>query len=299
MPIRKIIGGAVDYTVQNRLNEKSFQRNKDHYWETWNASNRYNSPVEVMGRMKEAGLNPALMYGSSSSAASTPTSQGDIAKHEPVQMPGNSALQYAQMQLMDKQGDREETQSALNATTGALNIEKSATETKRRLQIDYQNAKTDAEKREIEQRLKYADKLSEMSLAFQAQQINTMGASENKMNMETKRMDLTTMSYVAQEKKKVEKLQSEIDFNKQNLTNLQAETMLKRLDAIIKTVKADAAQQGIDYTDIWSLSGSLMNSIGKAEKRFTDLFRSPEKRKQFISEETWNDYNKWKKNKNK
>lgn len=44
--------------------QKSINRdNIYNQWQMWNASNEYNSPINTINRYKEAGLNPALMYG--------------------------------------------------------------------------------------------------------------------------------------------------------------------------------------------------------------------------------------------
>lgn len=43
--------------------------------EMWNKQNIYNSPVEQMNRLKEGGLNPRMIYGSSPSGASGMASQ--------------------------------------------------------------------------------------------------------------------------------------------------------------------------------------------------------------------------------
>lgn len=43
-------------------------------WNMWNAQNAYNTPVAQMERLKKAGLNPMLVYGSGSVAGNTSSS---------------------------------------------------------------------------------------------------------------------------------------------------------------------------------------------------------------------------------
>lgn len=46
-----------------RWNEKMYERQKADSLEAWNRQNEYNSPTAQMARLREAGLNPNLVYG--------------------------------------------------------------------------------------------------------------------------------------------------------------------------------------------------------------------------------------------
>lgn len=67
---------------QTQENEKAYQRNLN----MWNLQNEYNSPTQQMARLRSAGLNPNLVYGSGvtgNSAGSTPQYQpADIKRAE-------------------------------------------------------------------------------------------------------------------------------------------------------------------------------------------------------------------------
>lgn len=67
---------------QTQENEKAYQRNL----KMWNLQNEYNSPTQQMARLRSAGLNPNLVYGSGvtgNSAGSTPQYQpADIKRAE-------------------------------------------------------------------------------------------------------------------------------------------------------------------------------------------------------------------------
>lgn len=56
-----------DYRFSQNKQMAEYQYSKD--LEMWNRQNAYNHPSEQMARYKEAGLNPALMYGSGGSAS--------------------------------------------------------------------------------------------------------------------------------------------------------------------------------------------------------------------------------------
>lgn len=55
------LGGAVD---EERAQQSAYKQQKSDALANWNLQNQYNSPVEQMKRLREAGLNPMLVYGS-------------------------------------------------------------------------------------------------------------------------------------------------------------------------------------------------------------------------------------------
>lgn len=71
---------------QNAANRAlaEYQYSKD--LEMWNRGNRYNSPEEQMSRLKAAGLNPNMVYGSGSATGNTAT---NLPKYQAPQMEFN------------------------------------------------------------------------------------------------------------------------------------------------------------------------------------------------------------------
>lgn len=73
-----ILGGAFNLISQNQQNKANMQLAEYQYsknLEQWNRENAYNHPAAQMQRLKEAGLNPNLMYGNTAAggtAASSP-----------------------------------------------------------------------------------------------------------------------------------------------------------------------------------------------------------------------------------
>lgn len=57
--IASLVGGAMSAVSVARTNKK----NIDNQWEMWNATNQYNTALQDVGRMQEAGLNPNLAFG--------------------------------------------------------------------------------------------------------------------------------------------------------------------------------------------------------------------------------------------
>lgn len=58
-------------TMQNIGNRVLSNRAQNYELEMWNKSNEYNSPQAQMARLKQAGLNPNLVYGSGSVSGNT------------------------------------------------------------------------------------------------------------------------------------------------------------------------------------------------------------------------------------
>ena len=121
---------------QQRYNQKAFERTKQFYWNQWNANNEYNHPVQQRARLEEAGFNPALMYGQSSSTGMS--TMGSTANMEPAQLkelPGG--LEFAQLQLIKSQQLNTDEDTQLKTVDGALKIQQTATE-----KLKPQNPKT-------------------------------------------------------------------------------------------------------------------------------------------------------------
>lgn len=82
-----IIGNMIQRKTNKELAEYSYQKDV----EMWNMANEYNSPSAQMARLKEAGLNPNLAFGSGNVAGNTTTQtpkyQMPDVKYQPVQMP--------------------------------------------------------------------------------------------------------------------------------------------------------------------------------------------------------------------
>lgn len=96
---------------QNKANRElaQYQYSKD--LEMWNRGNTYNAPEAQMDRLKKAGLNPNLVYGSGAvagqSAQQLPkysTPQQDFSYQPPVDLPKNLG-QYQDMRIQNAQLD--------------------------------------------------------------------------------------------------------------------------------------------------------------------------------------------------
>lgn len=84
-------GSAINYGSASKTNlrtrqhnEHMFQAQQDANIRNWNMQNEYNSPAATMKRLKEAGLNPALVYGQGSTGSNaSPIPQADYKAWNP------------------------------------------------------------------------------------------------------------------------------------------------------------------------------------------------------------------------
>lgn len=118
---------AVMQGVQNRVNrrhaEKMFQWEVDANRENWRMANAYNSPQQQMQRLKEAGLNPNLIYGNGATAtggtissASAKSPQGEAPRMDLNSILANyqdAQLKNAQINNLEQVGKNLKTDGIL------------------------------------------------------------------------------------------------------------------------------------------------------------------------------------------
>jgi len=87
-----IAGGAMNMQASSKTNlrtrqhnEHMFNKQADHNLKLWNMQNEYNSPKQQMKRLKEAGLNPSMIYGQGNAGQTASEIQGpNIGSYSPV-----------------------------------------------------------------------------------------------------------------------------------------------------------------------------------------------------------------------
>jgi hypothetical protein len=105
-----LLTSAASSIISNIGAKRRQQTADDKNIEFWKMQNQYNTPAAQMQRLKDAGLNPNLIYGSSPAGASG--SAGSIAPSKPAPYAIKDPTQsIAQMQLLKAQRDN------LNANT--------------------------------------------------------------------------------------------------------------------------------------------------------------------------------------
>lgn len=91
-------------SMTNRANERMQREQNAWNLEMWNRNNAYNTPAAQMERLKEAGLNPDLMYGQNAGGASgnspTPPQGANPIPKQPFQL---DPLMFAHLRLLNAQ----------------------------------------------------------------------------------------------------------------------------------------------------------------------------------------------------
>lgn len=104
-----IIGGIAGPIITNAANRKAATRQHERNKEYWNLQNDYNHPSAQMARLRQAGLNPNLIYGTPSAAAvgnADKISPNSLQKVEPMNIRlGEAASKYVQIKNTEQQTD--------------------------------------------------------------------------------------------------------------------------------------------------------------------------------------------------
>lgn len=94
-----VYGGLVD----SYFNRKAAKQQYDYQMAMWNANNAYNTPAEQMKRLREAGLNPNLVYGGGS--ATHTATMASAPKVEPgrIGVNADTILKYQQSEIFNQE----------------------------------------------------------------------------------------------------------------------------------------------------------------------------------------------------
>lgn len=102
--------------MNNEFNERMMQKQMDYNTEMWNKQNQYNSPSAQAQRLRDAGLNPALMMGQgqtgiaqSANSVSPASAHGATMNsfNPDMSMIGAAASQYIEHKFMKRKLDSE------------------------------------------------------------------------------------------------------------------------------------------------------------------------------------------------
>lgn len=111
-----VLSNGINAIFNKKANEKSWERAQQSYsreradnLSDWQMQNAYNHPTEQMKRMREAGLNPAIMYGGGQgvTTAQTPKSASqESPQYQPASVDlGGIVGQFVQTMQMQQQTD--------------------------------------------------------------------------------------------------------------------------------------------------------------------------------------------------
>lgn len=120
-----LIGAGVNAAIsglqnigQRAYERKMYNRQRKDALADWNMQNTYNSPEQQMQRLKEAGLNPNLVYGTGSVVANSQSmpraTDMKVGQPQPIEVnPNNILQQYAQTKNTEQNTDNLKKQNQL------------------------------------------------------------------------------------------------------------------------------------------------------------------------------------------
>ena len=127
-----VLGGLLASTgggiLQGIANIGGNRRANKRMVDFWNMQNEYNHPAQQRKRLEEAGFNPAMMYGQSSSGVAG--NAGDVGKPYNTQFdnPINQIHRYADTRVKTAQEDNVKSATTVNLEQAALLSARSANE---------------------------------------------------------------------------------------------------------------------------------------------------------------------------
>lgn len=112
------IGGLLGNEQTNDSSKEVARENREFSLDMWNRNNEYNTPLAQMQRLKDAGLNPNLMYGQGTTGNSSAPASAEGRK--PTQYSYMEGLQFWQnMKMNDQARQLQKSQTELNHAQAA------------------------------------------------------------------------------------------------------------------------------------------------------------------------------------
>lgn len=223
------IGGSLLANNSNRRREKKM----------WDANNRYNHPSMQMARLKEAGLNPHLVYGQSASGATG--SSSSPAPSDKLELKNEYFDQLSQYVGSQKQ---EQEMSNLQKQLEVMNADIAL----KGSQQAQQDATTARSKFDLSQ----ADRLKDISA--QAAQQNLINSTKTGANIDANTDKLIADTALSQTNKKVseqniKESQQRINESKERIKNYYVDRNYKKIETEIKRIELQLRKIGINPND--------------------------------------------------
>lgn len=256
MPIPALAAGALisgasslaSSLITNEGNRKSQKRADKYNLAQWNRQNAYNDPSAQMERLRKAGLNPNLIYGSSTAGATGQASPAPLSKAAPYKIdnPLGQIQTVANLQARGEATNNLKTQNTVQAQQ-AINLAA-------------QTAKTGIE----------TDR-GKVGLALDKRLLNT-SAEAAEMNL--RKLESETIGQEIETSFKGLTLQNRVKDIYYRTQNAKATLQGQTLENQLKALQRDLKQLGIENNDPWyfRIFGrhlDLINeTVNKSKKKF-------------------------------
>lgn len=210
--------------------------------QNWNMQNEYNSPTNQVKRLRDAGLNPSLVYGNGGG------STGNAPQMPAYQQAGTditanmmTSMQMAQMAANIKKTEAEAKN--IDEDTEGKNITNQTLSEMNNAIIDNYLSKTEVNRKEVEYKAKQMEKMDvemaqlEMSIEVMAEDINMKIAQTDSIREQTKLTQLKKITEIAQRVL----LQEQAKTEGVKRVNIGADTDLKVAQAVNQYSQANLA----------------------------------------------------------
>jgi len=251
---------------QRKYQLQDYERQKADAREFWDITNKFNSPEEQMNRLRQAGLNPNLVYGKGADVTAQALSgpKMDSAPRQQFRIdPGMISQAKAMNQQLKMQ--QAQTDNVLQDTANK-EVQQSLTEAQKN-QVDVQTANilqnTASSKFQLEQAMRNADSLYEKigleNEALKIRNVTELGRFELEQ-VKSASDKARAIQEIAESKSRVlmaqlqnaraQELQPyQVDKIKQELANMDAIRNNTNIDADLKMFEMELRRQGTSMND--------------------------------------------------
>lgn len=240
-----LLGSGLNAASQGSMNRKTRRWNEKMYGmqradalADWNMQNEYNSPVSQMQRLRDAKLNPNLVYGNGADAMGGVVRSTNVESWNPqtprwgdMAAAGGAGLSaYYDTQIKEAQIDNLKTINTVQVQEAALKAAQTAAT----------NIGAEANKFDLSQRQRLADislQTAEQSLKKIMADIENTGVSTRVLTNRDEREAAQTSSSIAEATARILRMRS------QNTTD---EVQRRQMEATIKSIEKDGLLKDLD-----------------------------------------------------
>lgn len=236
---------------QRKFTEKMYQRQRDDSISDWNKQNEYNHPSAQMARLREAGLNPNLVYGNGADVtaqpvrSSSPGSWNAKAPEVDMRFVGDSLMNYQNIKMQEAQIDNLRTQNSVLVQEAALKAASTA------------NLVMSTKRGEFDYGL--ATELRQTSLDTAKEQLRKLSTGADIDIQRNEREALMNSSSLREAGERIATMRD------QRLTSVQ-QRQLMDLDAELKKMDIDLKKLGVMPSDnfLLRLLGRIINGVQRS-----------------------------------
>lgn len=242
---------------QRKWNEKMYNQQRAHALADWEMENAYNSPRSQMARLKEAGLNPHLVYGNGATATGGDVRNTDVKSWNPdapqldFSGVGTAFQQYFDFQVKQAQTDNLKTNTVVALEEAKLKAAQTLDTYARTANTQINSAKTEYD-------LNLAKELKDITIEAAKKNVEKLGADINYTNDQNRRQQELHRGNLNEQQYQIRKLGMQIVSEqlqqartKQEVKNLETQGQILLSDEQIKKIELDLRKNNLTPNSPW------------------------------------------------